>query len=151
MKTLAREVDTREIVRRIQAVRPDDQRRWGRMSAHQMVCHLSDACRMATGDVPVRDIAVPVPRAAMRWLALYMPLRWRSGHVTVPEIDQEIDGTCPGDFAADVAALISGIQTLAARRGVTWPRHPVFGHMSEGQWLRWGYLHTDHHLRQFGV
>ncbi|HEV2663419.1 MAG TPA: DUF1569 domain-containing protein [Blastocatellia bacterium] len=29
--------------------------------------------------------------------------------------------------------------------------HPYFGAMSESQWMRWGYLHCDHHLRQFGV
>jgi len=29
--------------------------------------------------------------------------------------------------------------------------HPIFGGMSERAWLRWAYLHTDHHLRQFGT
>ncbi len=151
MRTLARDEDAREIVRRLQALRPDSPRQWGRMSAHQMVCHLNDACRMATGELPVHDVEVPVPRAAMRCLALYLPMRWREGHVTVPELDQEIGGTSPGDFAADLAALTCIIQTLAARRGGAWPRHPVFGRMSAAQWHRWGYLHTDHHLRQFGV
>jgi hypothetical protein len=28
--------------------------------------------------------------------------------------------------------------------------HPIFGPMSKADWLRWGYLHMDHHLRQFG-
>ena len=32
-----------------------------------------------------------------------------------------------------------------------WPAHPFFGAMSSSAWLRWGYLHMDHHLRQFGV
>ena len=27
---------------------------------------------------------------------------------------------------------------------------PMFGHMSEKDWMQWGYLHADHHLRQFG-
>ena len=30
-------------------------------------------------------------------------------------------------------------------------RHPLWGRMSEWEWGRWGYLHTDHHLRQFGA
>jgi hypothetical protein len=30
------------------------------------------------------------------------------------------------------------------------PAHPIFGRMTEAEWMRWGYLHTDHHLRQFG-
>jgi prephenate dehydrogenase len=30
------------------------------------------------------------------------------------------------------------------------PSHPMFGPMSPEDWMRWGYLHADHHLRQFG-
>jgi hypothetical protein len=26
----------------------------------------------------------------------------------------------------------------------------MFGAMTRGDWLRWGWLHMDHHLRQFG-
>jgi Protein of unknown function (DUF1569) len=28
--------------------------------------------------------------------------------------------------------------------------HPIFGPMTAKDWMRWGYLHADHHLRQFG-
>lgn len=28
--------------------------------------------------------------------------------------------------------------------------HPIFGRLSRAAWLRWAYLHMDHHLRQFG-
>jgi hypothetical protein len=35
--------------------------------------------------------------------------------------------------------------------GLHWPTHPIFGRMSEAAWMRWAYLHTDHHLRQFGA
>jgi len=27
---------------------------------------------------------------------------------------------------------------------------PIFGPLTRAEWLRWGYLHADHHLRQFG-
>ena len=37
------------------------------------------------------------------------------------------------------------------RGGAPWPRHPIFGRMSQRAWLRWAYLHMDHHLRQFGA
>jgi hypothetical protein len=30
-------------------------------------------------------------------------------------------------------------------------RAPPMGEMREREWLHWGYLHTDHHLRQFAV
>jgi hypothetical protein len=28
--------------------------------------------------------------------------------------------------------------------------HSIFGSMTNQDWMRWGYLHADHHLRQFG-
>jgi hypothetical protein len=34
---------------------------------------------------------------------------------------------------------------------IEWQVHPLFGGMSDGAWLRWAYLHIDHHLRQFGA
>jgi len=46
------------------------------------------------------------------------------------------------------------VQELLARFAGTsaaeMPPHPIFGQMTRAEWLRWGYLHTDHHLRQFG-
>jgi hypothetical protein len=152
MKTLAQEQCLTELVTRLRTVTPDSTRRWGRMTAHQMVCHVSDACRMAMGQQRVSDASSPLRRTLIKWMALYLPLPWRRGIFTRPEIDQQVAGTKPTEFAADVAALEGLLHAVAARsaRG-GWPRHPVFGTMSHAEWLRWGYLHTDHHLRQFGA
>jgi hypothetical protein len=151
MKTLARPRDRSEIVRRLTALRPDSVRRWGRMSAHQMVCHLNDGFRMATGDKAVSHIDSVLKGTIIKWMALYLPLRWPPGTVTRPEIDQEMGGTRPGDFAADVAQLVALIERTAKTKSGDWQRHPIFGRMSESEWRRWGYLHVDHHLRQFGA
>ena len=152
MNTLADERNKAEILRRLKAVRPDTPRRWGRMSAHQMVCHLTDACRMATGEKPVSRASGVLQRTVVKWIALYTPLPWPSGILTRPEIDQEASGTCPTDFAADVAELEALVEVLTAeKRRFAWPSHPIFGRMSEADWLRWAYLHMDHHLRQFGA
>jgi uncharacterized protein DUF1569 len=152
MKTLARQRDKDEILRRLQQLRPDSARRWGQMSAHQMVCHLSDSCRMVTGEKPVSDATGLMQRTLIKWTALYVPLAWPAGILTRPEIAQGLGGTCPVDFAADVAELVTLLEQLTTReRTFEWPPHPIFGRLSEKAWLRWGYLHGDHHLRQFGV
>jgi hypothetical protein len=122
------------------------------MSAHQMVCHLADNFRMALGQVGATAPSGPLQRTVVKWIALYAPLRWPPGITTAPELDQAAGaGTPPTDFDADRALALSllGEMTAPGRR-LTLP-HPVFGAMSEGAWLRWGYLHTDHHLRQFGA
>ena len=152
MKTVARHSDKVEILRRLSVVGPDRIARWGRMSAHQMICHLSDSLRMATGEKLVSDASGPLQRTVLKWMVLYLPLRWPAGILTTPEIDQEIGGTRPVDFAADMAtleALLDRITTQPER--IDRRLHPVFGRMSEAAWLRWAYLHMDHHLRQFGA
>jgi hypothetical protein len=153
MKTLARQRDKAEILGRLRALRPDSARRWGRMSAHQVVCHLSDAFRMGIGQKPVSHAAGLLQRTMVKWIALYLPLSWPAGSLlTRPEIDQEVGGTRPVDFAADVARLEALLELVTARpRSFDWQLHPIFGSMSEAAWLRWGYLHMDHHLRQFGA
>src|SRR5215208_3511313 len=103
MKTLAHEPCRREIVHRLRTVRQESDPRFGRMSAHQMVCHLSDGCRMATGEKRVTGSSGLLRRTLVKWIALYLPVRWPTGIPTSPEIDQHCDGTKPVDFAADVA------------------------------------------------
>jgi DNA-binding transcriptional ArsR family regulator len=152
LKTLARPRDKAEILRRLRDVRPESVRRWGRMSAHQMVCHLSDALRMGTGRKPVSHATSLLQRTIVRWVALYLPVRWPAGILTRPEIEQELAGTRPIDFAADVAQLETLLELVTApTRTFDWQVHPIFGRMSDAAWLRWGYLHIDHHLRQFGA
>ena len=152
MKTLANERDSAEILRRVRTLRHDSHRRWGRMSAHQMVCHLSDGYRLQVGDRTTQPAATPLPRFMMRWIALYLPVRWPAGIHTTPDLDQDCDGTRPGAFDADLAEL-QGLLTKVAsvRRDRGGHLHPIFGMMSDAAWLRWAYLHADHHLRQFGV
>ena len=151
MKSLAHQHDRAEILRRLKRLQPDSARRSGKMSAHQMVCHLSDAFRGVTGQMPVSPATGPLQRTVVKWVALYLPVAWPAGIPTRPEIDQEIGGTKPHDFAIDVARVASLLQLTAQERRTAWPAHPIFGSMSRQAWLRWAYVHTDHHLRQFGA
>jgi hypothetical protein len=152
MKTFARGEDRAEVVRRLRLVRPDSVRRWGTMTPHQMICHCADACRMASGQAVPAEVSTTASRTIVKWIALYAPMRWPAGLQTVGEFDQRTAGTPPQDFAADVATLEALLVRIAPRDGgEPWPRHPIFGRMSQRAWLRWAYLHMDHHLRQFGA
>ena len=154
MKTLAHERDRAEIARRLTTIRPDGRALWGKMSAHQMVCHLSDSFRMALGRKTAKNVGGVLQRTVVKWIALYVPVRWPTELVTVPEVDQRVGGTAPVEFAADLADLSELFELFTNRTredGIERPPHPIFGRMSNATWLRWGYLHTDHHLRQFAL
>ncbi len=132
-------------------MRPDSVRRWGTMTAHQMVCHCADACRMALGEATPRDISTGATRHVIKWIALYAPMRWPAGVQTVEEFDQRTAGTRPDGVRGRRRRARAAARTGSGRRGGAWPPHPIFGPMSEAAWLRWAYLHMDHHLRQFGA
>jgi hypothetical protein len=152
MKTLARERDLIEIRQRLRKLHPDAVRQWGKMSAHQMVCHLIDASRMMAGEKEVSQATGLTQRTILKWTALYLPLPWPAGILTRPEIDQTLGGRKPFDFAADVRELGTLLDVIPAQaKNFEGRVHPIFGRMSESAWLRWAYLHMDHHLRQFGV
>ena len=152
MKTLARPGDAAGILERLRALRPESGRRWGRMSAHQAVCHLADSFRFGVGERPARAAPGLLGRTVIKWVALYAPMRWPAGIATAPEVDSEHGGTSPADFASDLAELARLVERFATNPGRLHERvHPVFGRMSESAWHRWGWLHADHHLRQFGA
>jgi hypothetical protein len=128
MKTLGNDVDRAEIVRRLTTIRPDARALWGKMSAHQMVCHLGDAFRIALGRKSARDVSGVLQRTVVKWIALYLPVRWPTELVTVPEIDQQIGGTPPAQFATDLAQVSELLEVFASReRDGGSPRHPIFG------------------------
>ena len=153
MKTLSDSGDKAEILRRLGSLRPDARRRWGRMSVHQMILHLADANRVALGQMAVSLYVRWWTRTLLKWCALRVPLRWPSGISTRPELDQvRGGGTRPGEFERDVADLAESVEQVATPGTIAEGHvHPLFGAMSREEWLRWGYLHMDHHLRQFGV
>lgn len=150
MKTIGRHDDLAGLVARLATLSSGAPARWGRMSAHQMLCHAGDALRMALGRKAVSPASGILQRTVIKWVALYAPLRWPPGIATRPEIDQACDGVRPETFDRDLATLHALLLETASHEG-EWPPHPIFGRLSAREWLRWAYLHTDHHLRQFGV
>lgn len=150
MKTLSSADDLAAIRNRISLIRPTDARRWGSMSVHQMLCHLTDAFACPLGERTVAPFkSLPIPTWLFKWLALSLPRKWPPGIPTPPEVDQRIGGTPPETFETDRNALLVALDRFAATTAPL-PRHPIFGVLTRKEWMRWGYLHTDHHLRQFG-
>jgi hypothetical protein len=150
MRTLDSIADRQSIVERISALTSSDHRLWGRMSASQMICHLCDAYRAPLGEKYVSPTRVFVPRKLFKWVALRAPVKWPKGIPTCPEVEQGVGGTAPTEFSQDRAELLSILNRFCTEGINPALFHPIFGLMSRQDWLRWGYLHADHHLRQFG-
>jgi hypothetical protein len=128
LKTLRDAQCRNEIEQRLGNVRPECQRRWGKMTSHQMVCHLADSFRGVVGEKALAPRPGVFARSAMRWIALYPPIKWPHGVQTMPEMDQEIGGTRPLEFASDVQELRRLLQKFTREpREFAWTPHPIFG------------------------
>lgn len=138
-----------ELIGRLGSLRPETPRRWGRMTAAEMLCHLADATSSVLGRPggPVKRT-----RHVWRWLWLRSDMPFPHGIPTMRQVDPKRDGTRPGDFDADRQRAIDGLRAVAAADPEALPNsHFAFGRMTRRDWMRWAYKHTDHHLRQFGA
>jgi hypothetical protein len=155
MSTLADENCRNGCCDRLARLTSTAQRQWGRMTAHQMVCHLNDSFAVGAGTKYASPATGILQRTLVKWIALRTPIRWRPGFRTRPEIEQGVGGTPPVDWDRDCAELRRWIIEFGAvevsEESGKFGTHPFFGPMSARDWLIWGYRHVDHHFRQFGV
>lgn len=147
MKTLWDTTARQELCERLGRLSPSAARRWGTMSAPQMVTHLVDSMRMAIGDMPVAPKKVPIRFTPIKQLIIYC-LPFPKGVPTAPELVSRI----PAEWPTECATLLTLIEQFAERdRAARWPDHPAFGKLTGNNWGVLAYRHIDHHLKQFGV
>ena len=135
------------IKQRITALRPDAERRWGRMTVDQMLWHLNCGLENSLGRYDVKDQKLPLPNAVLKFLVLNFP--WRKGRTpTAPEFVARDRY----DFAAEQARLLRLIDEVTAKSvDAEWPKSSFMGQMTGRDWSRLGAKHLDHHLCQFGA
>ena len=141
---------TDQIVARLGKLHDKRPRAWGKMTAHEMLCHLGDSFAGVMGDRPISPNDTWRSRTIVKYVALHTSLPWPKGTPTRPEVDQTIGGTKPVDFDRDRERVIALLRRFVAI-DTQCVAHPLFGPLTRDEWLVWGYRHTDHHLRQFAV
>jgi hypothetical protein len=140
------------VLQRLSQLTPQTTPQWGRMRATQMVCHLADSYRVLMGLKPAASVETWVGRTVIRVLALHVPLPWPKGVKTGYACDPEGGMTPPSLFTRDLEELQQLLRQFSSGQpGFPGARHPAMGALTRWERLRWGYLHADHHLRQFGL
>ena len=137
-----------DFCRRVDRLSADSKAAWGKFTAAQMVAHLNDAMRMATGELAVAPKKMPLRYFPLKQLVLYV-LPFPKSAPTAPELLARCNAA---DLRAEQAEFTK-IATRAAAKAPSdrWPEHPAFGTMSHKAWGKLIYKHTEHHLKQFGV
>jgi len=150
MRTIADSAVTEDLVSRLRRLDPAQRCLWGTINAQQMVVHVGDASAAVLKQRPFSAKPRGGPAGIRRFLLLYvlpsMPRGIKSGAEPAATVVE------PATFAKDVERAAVLLQQLAgAPPDALVDRHPILGPMTRTQWMRWAFMHMDHHLRQFGL
>lgn len=138
-----------QLIARLSAIRPDSKRRWGTLTAGEMLCHLGDAAASVINRSETRRSR---RRPLVKWVGLYSGIPWPHGVSAPADVDPRAGGTRPGDFESDRRRAIDTLRALSTAPAESFGRnHSIFGAMTPRDWHRWAYRHTDYHLKQFGL
>ncbi len=147
MRSIWNPSDCRELDERVRRLTPEHAARWGRMSAAQMVVHLSSSLRMASGELAVAPKHLPLRYPPLKQLALY----WLPIPKNLPTAP-ELIARAPGEWSSELRDLCAQLEAVVRRGpGGVAAIHPAFGRMTAKGWGVLVYRHMDHHLRQFGA
>jgi len=150
MKNLYEAARVAEIKERIERLRPDSERQWGRMTPTQMLTHCVRGMEMATGELNLPRVFIGRligGKIGSIVLSDDKPFRRNSPTAKALVVKDE------PDFEAGRARLLATIDRFVAAgpAGCTTHPHTFFGKMTSEQWAILAYKHLDHHLRQFGA
>lgn len=147
MRSIWNDGAAREIRERVRRLRADAPARWGRFTAPQMVCHITDGLKMNMGELPVAPRKLPLRYFPLKQLILFV-LPFPKGAPTAPELLQRTAAGW-GDEITELERTLD--RFLSQRTRTDWPDHPAFGAMPPRTLGVLVYRHLDHHLRQFGA
>ena len=151
MKNLFDATVANQVKTRLGKVEPQSERRWGKMTAAQMLAHCSLSMQWAVGELVPEKGALPARLTGRLVKPMVFrnedPLRRNSPTATSLIVTDE------RDLGLERDRLLRLIDAFAAggAAGCTRNPHSFFGKMTPEEWAILTYKHLDHHLRQFGV
>lgn len=138
-----------ELRTRIDSLTTESFPRWGKMNVKQGLRHMGMAFKMAIGEVSEPFAAPALLRPIWKFGLLNMtPLKGKIQ--TFPSFDMVARKIDPEELEAEKADLKAAMDRYLAT-GSYVEYHPLGGRFNNENWGRVMYVHTDHHLRQFGA
>jgi len=131
---------------RLNAIRQDSPRQWGRMSAGQMLWHVNQFLAASIGEATLAVQKSPMPAPLMKFFLLYMP--WPKSAPT----NKSAVADCEHDVEVERARCKELITKFVSRPvDGPWPVDPSFGPVSGKFASKLQAKHLDHHFRQFNA
>lgn len=150
MKSILSLAEYKEIRSRIENLKLDSERQWGKMDIAQMIAHCNVPIEQGTGKAPFKDESNFLSKTLIRWVVLNKIKKGNFGK-NLPTT-KNFTITDERDFNKEKQRLLENIEDFYTKgnQGVL-NRHPAFGVFTNEQWGSLMYVHLDHHLKQFSA
>ena len=139
-----------DVKARLERLRPDSARQWGRMSPAQALAHCAASMEWAVGDTrPPRMLVGRLIGRLVKSKAIGDEAPLRRNSPTAKDLVVADDR----DLREERQRLCGLMDRFVAGgpSGCTTHPHSFFGRLTPQEWAALMYKHLDHHLRQFGV
>ncbi len=130
---------SQDFLKKIKSIHPSTKGSWGVMNVHDMIEHMSDSFRMASGKDLYTKILSDKPMRENTKNSLMGETPADHKHEHIEDAYQELETEIHDFFQA-----FSHDKTLVVR-------NPFFGDLNYELWIALLYKHGKHHLRQFGI
>lgn len=136
----------------LSALDADTPRKWGKMNLLQMIEHMSDYIRIASGRTPVQTItpADQVPRM-QSFLESEKPFRENTPNSLMPEEPSPAKHKTKEAAIAELQGEIDHFFAAHENEAGKTTANPFFGDLNFEQQVQLLHKHATHHLRQFGL
>jgi Protein of unknown function (DUF1569) len=150
MKNLFDVALANHVKQRIDRLRIDSERQWGKMGVGQTVAHCAAGLEMALGEIrPPRALMGRLIGSAIKPKVVGNDEAFRRNSSTVDELVVSGERNLDAERVR-LCSLIDRFVSGGPSVCTTHP-HPFFGRLTPAEWAILMYKHLDHHLRQFGV
>jgi hypothetical protein len=137
------------IIERLENLKADSPRQWGKMTPAQMLKHCLEAYKVPMSSKVFTQSFLGRLVSWMFKSQLYNDKPYKQNLPTAPNFIVKYER----DFEKEKAEMLSIARAFHERgaTGIGDKVHPLFGKFTAEQWGRSMWKHLDHHLRQFGV
>lgn len=142
-----------EYAEKLKTLKPDAERKWGKMNVQQMVEHMAEYIAMASGKIKTEKIVTPDEHLEgyRRFLSTEKEFKENTPNVLMPETPAAVKHNSLDDAIAELKQEVDHLFKAFEDDSKKKVLNPIFGELDYEMTVQLLYKHAWHHLRQFGI
>ena len=141
-----------EYTKKLAILHPDTERLWGKMNVQQMIEHMTDYVRIASGKT-ILEIVTPEERIPKMqgFLESEKQFPENTPNSLMPDTPPPVRNASKDEAIEELEAELDHFFAAHEADATKVTPNPFFGHLVFDQQVQLLHKHATHHLRQFGV